>query len=480
MSLRHGGAKLNAAGALAAIGPLLAPSLVFGDETTVWSRVLLLHDYNTRVVLIGSTVLGVCLGVVGLFMLLRRRSLMGDVVSHASLPGIAMGFLLMEAVSPGDGKWVPGLLVGALISAGTGMLCVVALRRLTRLKEDAALAIVLSAFFGFGIVLLSIIQAIPSGNAAGLHHFIYGKAASMVAADVWLIVGASVGSLLLVGAVFKELRLLCFDEVFARSQGWPTLGLDLLIMGVVVGMSVVGLQSVGLLLVVAMLIIPASSGRFWSDKLFQVVIASGVIGGASAFCGVLVSALAPNIATGAVIVLSSSAFFAASLLFGAKRGLLLRSLTFRSLQSHVGDQNLLRAIYEHCESHSTTKGKVDLAAPFRSCELLPSRAWQAKQIEQLLRRAGRNGWCRAKGETWALTELGAAESRRTVRNHRLWELYLIEYAEVAPTQVDRNADDIEHVLGGDLVAELEALLSRDAAGDSVPDSPHEIVNPVHG
>lgn len=452
---------------LGVVSLLVTPGLARGAE---WSRVLLLEDYNTRVVLLGATILGVCLGVIGVFMLLRRRSLMGDVVSHASLPGIALAFLILEAASPGAGKNLSGLLLGALVSGVLGMLAVLGLHRFTRLKEDTALAIVLSVFFGAGIVLLSIIQALPSGNAAGLHNFIYGQAASMVGSDARVIAIASLAALVVVVLLFKEMRLLCFDEQFARSQGWPATLLDLLLMTVVVGMSVIGLQSVGLLLVVAMLIIPATAGRFWSDQLLGVVLAAGLIGGAAAYGGVVVSAVTPKAATGAVIVLCGAGLFVLSLLFGTRRGVLRRLRNFYQLQRRVGRLHLLRAAFEVLESRD---GQHPLRSAFRPAELQPLRSWSEPQLRKLIHRAAQDGLVEEDADGWRLTERGERAAIQAVRNHRLWEMYLIQFADIAPSHVDRDADDIEHVLGAEVVAQLEQLL-KDQAAVEVPESPHEI------
>ena len=156
----------------------------------IW-RTISLADYNTRVVFSGVTALGAAGGLVGTFLLLRKRSLLSDTVSHCTLPGIAIAFLIAEAAGV-SGRSLPLLLLGAAITGVFGMAAVAAIRARSRVKDDAALAIVLSVFFGLGIALMVIIQQLPTGTAAGLSHFIYGKAAAMTAVDAALIM---VGSL---------------------------------------------------------------------------------------------------------------------------------------------------------------------------------------------------------------------------------------------------------------------------------------------
>lgn len=446
-----------------------------GDQI---ARVVLLRDYNTRVVLLGTTMLGVCAGLVGAFMLLRKRSLVGDVVGHASLPGIGIAFIVMEMIEPGGGRSLPGLLCGAAVAGALGVAATTAIVRFTRIKEDAALAIVLSIFFGLGIALFTIIQNIPTGNAAGLNHFIFGKAASLVADDVRLIAKSAFVVLVLCVLLFKEFSLLCFDERFARAQGWPATALDLALMGLVVGVTVIGLQSVGLLLVVAMLVLPAASARFWTDRLRPLTLVSAALGGLGALLGVATSALFPRLAAGAVIVLVGTCFFVVSLLVGKQRGVVHRLLTQRRMRRRIGSQHILRAVYEQIEprldaDHAGPESLARLTVAVD--DLLPARSWTRTRLQRLLDRARRDGFvAREEPAGIRLTAEGAAAARRATRNHRLWEIYLIQYADVAPSHVDRDADRIEHILDPAQIDELEQLLSEQYPSPVVPHSPHAI------
>ncbi len=437
-------------------------------------RTLSLRDYNTRIVLLGTTLLGVSGGVVGVFMLLRKRSLVGDVVGHASLPGIGMAFLIMEAIQPGTGKTLSGLLIGATISALLGVFCTLLIVKSSRVKEDAALAIVLSIFYGLGISLFTVIQSIPGGSSAGLRDFIFGQAARMIRADVVLIAQASLVVLVVCGFLFKEFSLLCFDEEFAKALGWPVTVLDLLLMGIVVAVTVIGLQSVGLVLVVAILIIPAAAARFWSDDLIAMTVISAGIGGGSAFVGVLASSIIPKLATGAVIVVVESVFFLVSLLFGAKRGIVFRLWHQRQLRGRIGQHDLLRAMFELLEPKRPIDMQEDILTQSVTMEdLLQKRSWTAARVRRLLRKAQNQGlmWRDAQA-CYRLTSKGLELARRAVRNHRMWELFLIHYADIAPAQVDRDADRIEHILEPAMIAELESLMKQEQLG--MPESPHQL------
>ena len=442
-------------------------------------RVLTLRDYNTRVVLLGTSLLGICGGMVGTFMLLRKRSLVSDVVGHAALPGIATAFIVLELFRPGSGKSLTGLLTGAVVAGVAGILCTTGIRRYTKIKEDAAYAIVLSVFFGVGVSLFTIIQSMPTGNAAGLNQFIFGKAASLRAEDVWLIAGGSLVVLAVLGLFFKELAFLCFDEESAAALGLPVLLLDLVLMGLVVGVSVIGLQSVGLLLVVALVITPAAAARFWTHSLRRMTLLSAIFGAASACLGVLTSAAKPQIATGSIIVLFGAAIFLVSLLFGTQRGILRRWLEHRRLTRRIGRHDLLRAVYEEIEpalADVRSPAARDVAShPFSFERLLQQRSWSARRLERFLRDAASEELVLQLADgSLRLTETGAAEALRIVREHRLWELYLITYADIAPGLVDRTADRIEHVLEPQVIEELTTLLAARYPQRSMPPSPHPI------
>lgn len=446
-------------------------------------RVLTLRDYNTRVVLLGTVLLGVGAGVVGVFTLLRRRSLIGDVVGHASLPGIGIAFLVMESVSPGSGRNLAGLLLGAFLAGMAGVACVTFVRTWTRIREDAALAIVLSLFFGLGIALFTVIQNLPGGNAAGINQFIFGKPASLVENDVRVIAIAATVSLLVSIAFLKEFRLLCFDEDFARTQGWPVVGLDLLMMALVGGVTVVGLQSVGLLLVVALLIIPPVSARFWTNRLSYLAVLSGILGGLASALGVIVSALFSRLAAGAVIVLSGTAIFLVSLLLGTEGGIVRRALQAGGMRKRIGQLDFLRACYEGMEARGALGASSLPIAPnsqstadvtVSQSEILGQRDWTPRTLNRLIRRAAAAGLCSESGGHVRLTERGFAEAARATRNHRLWETYLIAYADIAPSHVDRSADAIEHVLDRDVIKELERMTARRLGENSVPPSPHRL------
>jgi manganese/zinc/iron transport system permease protein len=440
-----------------------------GLEWPTWAelfRLLTLQDYNTRVVILGTTLLGMAAGLAGTFLLLRKRALLSDALSHATLPGIALAFILMSAWF-GQGKHLIGLILGAAVFAVLGTASVIVIQRHSRLKDDAALGIVLSVYFGFGIALMGLATRMASGDAAGLSSFIYGKTASMLFFDAVLIAATAGVAALFCLLLFKEFALICFDADFAATLGWPVAKLDFAMMALVVVVTVVGLQAVGLILVVALLIIPPSAARFWSRRLGVLLWVSAGFGALSGMLGAAVSALMANLPAGAIIVLTASACFLFSLCFGTEKGLLRIGIERHRLRRKIGIENLLRELFEWFEP-----GNGESAAP-RFETLLRRRSWSRRQLQQSLRWLLRSGLVDNTGEGIVLTARGRDKARQVVRNHRLWETYLITHADVAPGQVDWGADEIEHVLDPSMIAKLESLLP-DTATASLPASPHSL------
>jgi manganese/zinc/iron transport system permease protein len=441
------------------------------DWDSLW-RALSFSDFNTRVVVTGTALLGLASGIIGSFLFLRKRALMGDAASHATLPGIAIAFLLMVQFG-GDGKYFPGLLLGGFIAGLVGVGFILFIRHTSRIKEDAALGIVLSVFFGLGMALNSVAQHTATGNAAGLSSFIYGNTASMLVSDAMLIGGIALLVALICGLVFKELSILCFDQDFAGAQGWPVLGLDALIMGLSVVVIIIGLQAVGLILMVALLIIPPAAARFWTHYLKRMVLISALIGAFSGLAGALISAMAPNLPAGAIIVLVASSIFMVSLLFGREGGAVHRFIGQRRLEKQIAREHLLRALYEWADQ--------DRGPGMTMERVLKARAWRAGDLQRVLRSAesGELIFIDSEGRV-QLTRLGNTEAHRLVRNHRLWELYLVNYAAIAPSHVDRTADQLEHVLAPTMVEELEGLLAESYPDLVMPDSPHQLELPGNG
>ncbi len=379
--------------------------------------------YNTSVVLLGSALLGAGAGVIGVFVLLRRRALVSDAISHATLPGVALGFLAATALGL-DGRSLPILLVGAAASGAVGVIAVQWIRDHTRLPEDAAIGTVLSVFFGAGIVLLSHIQTLNVGGQAGLEGFLIGQAAAMSRADAELIGAASAIVTLLSLAFFKEFGLVCFDPGFAAARGWKVARIDLLMLGLLLAIVTIGLKTVGLILIIALVIIPPVAARFWTDRLGAMVAIAGLFGALSGYLGAAGSALLPRLPAGGVIVLTAGGLFLASLLLAPARGLVAGALRHLRFKIAVAERQGLLALAEE----------------------RPVTDWFVRSCLRLKALMGPDGLPTARG---------TAAASAALRQQQLWNLYRIAYPADAIADREWSLAPIETVLPADLVAELE-------------------------
>ena len=278
---------------------------------------ILIHlDYTLMIVAIGAALLGAVSGSLGTYAVLRRQSLLGDAISHAALPGVAIAFLLTGSKTPLI------LVLGAALAGWLGTLLILSIVRLTRIKYDSALGIVLSTFFGFGLVLHTLIQRTGNANQAGLDTFLFGQAATILESDV-LTIGILGGVAIIIMIVFwKELKLLVFDEGFAASLGFPIRVLDILLTSLLVIAIVLGLQAVGAVLMSAMLVAPAVAARQWTNKLSLMMFLAACFGALAGVSGTIISSSASRIPTGPTIVLCATVVVGFSIAFAPNRGLL--------------------------------------------------------------------------------------------------------------------------------------------------------------
>ncbi|MDO5648005.1 metal ABC transporter permease [Paracoccus sp. (in: a-proteobacteria)] len=276
--------------------------------------------YNAALVAVGAALLGMAAGAVGAFMFLRKRALVSDAVAHAALPGVCAAFLIMVAMGR-DGRSLIGLLAGAAASAAIGLWLIEWATRRTRLTEDAAIGAVLGAFFGLGVVLMTVIQTVPQGRQAGIETFLLGSAAGMLFEDSLVIAIGGGVPVALIWLLRRPMILTAFDPSYAAALGVNVAWVDRALMGLVMVVTVVGLKLVGLILIVAMLIIPPVTARFWTDRSSRLVGLSGAIGGLAAWIGAALSSVAPALPTGPVVVLVAALIFALSLVMAPRRGI---------------------------------------------------------------------------------------------------------------------------------------------------------------
>jgi manganese/zinc/iron transport system permease protein len=361
-------------------------------------------------VLAGTMLLGATAGLVGTLAVLHRRSLMGDVLAHAALPGICLAFM-----ATGERR-VPMLLLGAFGSGLLGTAVVSWLQRFVRVRSDAAIGIVLSVFFGAGVVLLQVIQTQwPGGSKAGLASYILGRIASTSSEDVGWIAALSLAAVSIVGLFYKEFRLVIFDREFASSQGWPAEGLDQGLMALVALTVVVSLPAAGVVLTASLLILPAATARFWTERFDRLLWLSSLLGAGIGASGTLLSAHS-SLPAGPVIVLAGSAAFVSSWLLAPGRGLAVQAWRRAGERMRMEEQ---WALLRLCR------------APTGGFPLPP----------RLGRRLVASGWAAAEGAGLRPTDAGRERAARLQNRltewERLWEISPEAAREAATLDIER-------------------------------------------
>ncbi len=363
----------------------------------------LLFDYTLRTVALGSAVLGIVSGALGAYAVLRKQSLLGDAMSHAALPGIAIAFLLTGS------KQTLVLILGAAIAGWIGTLFVMSIVRSTRIKFDSALGMVLSVFFGFGLVLLTIIQKRPDATQAGLDKFLFGQAAALLERDV-VTMGILGGVAIITMTVFwKEFKLLSFDPDFGATLGFPIKLLDILLTTLIVLAIVLGLQTVGVVLMSAMIVAPAAAARQWTDRLGTMVLLSSFFGALAGISGALLSSSIQRLPTGPTIVLCISAIVVVSLFFAPRRGLLWRWIRDRRNRGRLHVEAILEDLYSLASAHENPEHAHSIA-------VLRLMSAGKGGVDKSLKKLQERGLVRPlNSDQWALTKAGIQEARNMIK-----------------------------------------------------------------
>ncbi len=351
---------------------------------------LLWHDYTLRTITLGTAVLGGISGMLGSFAVLRKESLLGDAISHAALPGIALAFIITGAKDSGT------LLLGALVSGLVGTYWIRGITSKTHLKSDTALGLILSTFFGFGMLLLTFIQKQPNANQAGLDKYLFGQAATLVESDVKLMVIVTAVSLVVLLLFWKEFKLLLFDPDYTQTLGFNTKFIDVLVTFFIVLAIVLGLQTVGVVLMSAILLAPAAAARQWTNSLSTMVLLAGLIGALSGIFGTAISASQDNLPTGPVIVLVASVFVLFSLIFSPGRGLLFREIRFRRNRKDLQLMKTLQFMYDIAIDHE------NISHPHAIRILNNFQGYTKGSLKKL----ENEGLILLEGQDWAMTQKG--------------------------------------------------------------------------
>ena len=360
----------------------------------------LFSDYTLRTVALGAAALGAVSGALGSFAVLRKQALLGDAISHAALPGIALAFLLTGS------KATLVLVLGAAVAGWIGTLVVLAVVGATRVKEDSALGMVLSVFFGFGLVLLTYVQKRPDASQAGLDRFLFGQAATLLQRDVVMIAALGSVAIAVMLLAWKEFKLLSFDPDFGASLGFPMRRVDVLLTSVLVLSIVIGLQTVGVVLMSAMVVAPAAAARQWTNHLGRMVGLAALFGATGGVVGAVVSSTAERTPTGPSIVLCLTVLVTISLLFAPERGVVWNAVRARRSRSQVKLEAVLQDLLALEEQHRGQRH----AHPVSTLEAMRMGHGSVRRSLEALRE---RGWAQRTADGgWQLTPEGEAEARR--------------------------------------------------------------------
>ena len=355
-------------------------------------------DYTLRTVALGAGVLGIVSGALGSYAVLRKQALLGDAVSHAALPGIAIAFMLTGSKAP------LVLVLGAAIAGWLATLLMISIVKTTRLKDDSVLGLLLSVFFGFGLVLLTFIQRTPNAAKAGLDKFLFGQAATLLASDVITMSVLGLIVLAFVALLWKEFKLLSFDSAFGASLGFRMRFLDVALTTLIVVAIVVGLQTVGVVLMSAMFVAPASAARQWTDRLVGMIALAGLFGAIAGVSGAVISSSTSNLPTGPTIVLCVSALVIVSLLFAPNRGLVWSWARRQRNKRQLRIDSVLGDLYTLSQQHSD---------PNHAHSISVLRAMNAGRggVQRSLDEMRRLGWVhQVNSHEYVLTPVGRSEA----------------------------------------------------------------------
>ncbi len=405
------------------------------------------YNPNVLYVILGCLLMSVSASTVGTFTFLRKKSLIGDAVAHAILPGICLAFILNGTKNP------LYLIPGAFLTGWLSILLVDAITHHSKIKQDAAISIVLSVFFGTGIWLLTVIQHSGMDNQSGLDAFLFGKAAALTSFDVWVFGFVALLLIAAVWAFYKEFQLLSFDKDFAQSIGYKIQLLELLLSGLTVLAIVTGIQAVGVVLMASLLIAPAATARFWTDKLHVMIFIAIAISSVSAIIGASVSSMP----TGPWIVMVLSFSAVLTFIFAPSKGIIVKWLKQRRNQKQMLEENILKTFYYLTQT--ATHPDKDY---FRLADIQKQRSLGNIRLTKGIEALISEGYIERenKEDRYRLTKEGLQQGKRVAHLHRLWELYLTEYLRIAPDHVHDDAETIEHVLTPELQARLEIILGN--------------------
>jgi manganese/zinc/iron transport system permease protein len=420
------------------------------------------QDPSITWVVLGITLLGIGSAYVGTFSFLDKKALLGDAISHAVLPGICLGFILAGEKNP------VYIVTGAFLSGALATFLSSWLKKNTKLSEDTIIATILSVFFGIGIVMLTALQKSGNPEIAGLNSFIFGNAIGISETDLMIYGGLSLTIIAVLTLLLKEFRLMVFDPNYGKAIGFPMEAIRFLFNVLMILAVVIGIQAIGVVLMAALLITPGAAARFWTDRLNSLLILAACFSIVSGILGTYISFVLPQMPTGPWVVVFLSLIALLSFMFSPKSGIVFRYFSRKSYLRKTHRDHLMKALYKAKEEN---KNGLTIDEIY---ELYP---YQKAQIDQSIKDLLQEGFIAKNQLLVNLTAQGISDAMRIVRLHRLWELYLNEYMNIAPDHVHESAEQMEHLLTPELEAMLENRLNfptLDPHQETIPRENHDL------
>lgn len=426
--------------------------------------------YFTDAVLRGPTVgcMLMCLSaaLIGVVVVLRKQSLLGEALSHAAYPGVVVGVIIAGFFGLRDENESSIsflIMFFAFLSALFGLFFINWLISKLKIKPDAALCFILSSLFGVGLTLASEVQFSHSSLYRQIQSYLYGQAATMTDHHIFVYGILSFACILAILLFYKEIQTISFDMDYAKSLGLKAKAVNVILFLLIALAVVIGIRSVGVVLMSAMLIAPAVAARQYTDKLSVMFLLAALFGMMSGFLGNYFSVeitafLAEShkgerliLPTGPMIVISSAFICLFSLFFSPERGLILRLLRIGCFRYACITENLLKAIWRFSNSNQELAVSFDQVEKYQSLNPI--------YLRFLLFRLVANGFLeKIENDRYKLTKMGALKAEKIIRLHRLWEVYLANYLGVGIEKVHRNAEEMEHIITPEIEQELISLL----------------------
>ncbi|GLR19230.1 iron chelate uptake ABC transporter family permease subunit [Portibacter lacus] len=401
--------------------------------------------------MIASSMVGVMCGVIGCFIVLRNMSLIGDALAHAILPGIFISFILV-------GYSTIGFFLGSVVAGLFTAFGITWIQHNVKTKNDAAIGIVFTTMFAIGVMGISYISQ-GEGVHLDLSDFLFGTTLSISPEDIYITGTVLVFVLASVIIFYRYLFITTFQETIAQTMGISVKMIHYFLMLLLSFAVVSALRSVGVILVVAMLITPASTALLLSNKLKTVIFISAIIGLISANLGLIFSILF-NTTPGPAMTVVVTGFYILAVIFSPKKGLAVKYIRQWKQKKKIEQEDILRQAIK-------SKDETGTAFSFFSKKL----DFSIDKVKKISQSLVKDGLATIKDQNLILNAKGRSMAEDLVRAHRLWETYLVDKVGLTEGQIHDDADEMEHHLSPEFLDEVDHLLgypATDPHGSPIP------------